>query len=122
APGEGLTAKVREVLPLVEMRSDFRLSLRQLENIDRGAKDADLDPLIDAAIRLAYAEDHAVFHGYEAGGIHGMSEFLAERTLSIKDDYAEFPGTVAEAVATLQQSGVAGPYAVVLGPRCFSGV
>ena len=38
------------------------------------ASHPDLDPVRDAAVRLAEAEDKAIFHGFGAAGIQGLSE------------------------------------------------
>jgi uncharacterized linocin/CFP29 family protein len=76
----------------------------------------------DAARRLAIAEDGAVFHGDEAARVTGIAASSPHAKLPIGDDYREYPGTVARAVAILQTAGVAGPYAVALGPRCYTGV
>ena len=42
--------------------------------------------------------------------------------VDIEEDYERYPRHVARAVATLQSVGVAGPYGVALGPRCYTGV
>ena len=61
------------MLPLVEVRADFELSLEELRDFDRGAADADLAPLDMAAHQMAVAENIAVFHGWE-GAVAGISE------------------------------------------------
>lgn len=121
-PVDGTAARLREVRPLVEVRSAFTLSLEELDTVERGADDIDLDPVRDAARRAAMAEDSAVFHGYPDAGIDGVGEAGARPPLDIGDDYDEYPGTVARAVAALQQDGIAGPFAIALGPRCWRGV
>jgi uncharacterized linocin/CFP29 family protein len=63
-----------------------------------------------------------VFHGYDAAGIVGISDSTPHSPIVIRDDYNQYPGTVARAVATLQAAGIAGPYAIALGPRCYTGV
>src|SRR5262249_45126110 len=88
----------------------------------RGADDPDLDALIAAAIQIARAEDKAIFHGYAAAGIGGICERTPHKPLAIKDNYEAYPGTVAEAGRTLKMSGVGGPYAIALGPRCYTGL
>ena len=118
----GIVARIRTVQPLVEYRAEFWVELRELEAVDRGARDADLDPVRDAARRLALAEDEAVFHGNRAALITGIAEATPHARLPISDDYREYPRSVARAVAMLQTSGVAGPYALALGPRCYTGV
>lgn len=121
-PADGTAARVRDVRPLVEVRSGFELSIDELDGVDRGAEDIDLDPVREAATRAAMAEDTAVFHGYDAAGIDGVGEAGVHPLLDISDDYDEYPGTVARAVATLQGNGIGGPFAIALGPRCWRGV
>lgn len=122
APRDGITAQIRQPKPLVEFRVPFTLSRDELSAIDRGAKDADLDPVREAAYALALTEDHAIFHGYKDGEIEGICEAATERALTITEKYEDYPGVVAEAVNELQGSGVAGPYAIALGPKCYTGL
>ena len=42
--------------------------------------------------------------------------------LPIGADYNDYPGTVARAVQTLREATIGGPYAIALGPRCYTGV
>lgn len=119
---DGVRARIRDVQPLLEFRAEFELQRSELDAIDRGARDADLDPIRDAARRLALAEDTTVFHGNEGAHIAGIAAASPHQPLEISDNYGEYPSTVARAVATLQFAGVAGPYAVALGPRCYTGV
>jgi uncharacterized linocin/CFP29 family protein len=122
APAAGVNAAIRRVQPLAELRTAFEMSRSELDAVDRGAGEYDTQPVIDAARQAAMAEDAAVFHGYDAAGIAGISESTPHSPITISDDYNEYPGTVARAVAMLQAAGVAGPYAVALGPRCYTGV
>jgi uncharacterized linocin/CFP29 family protein len=118
----GLEVARRRVLPLVELRSPFTLDRAELAAADRGATDLDLDAVIDAGRAAALAEDHLVFHGYEAGGVTGMITVSPHEPVAISDDYAHYPEHVAQAVAALRAADVAGPYAIALGARCFTGV
>ena len=63
-PHEGVVGVQRRVLPLVEVRANFQLSMTELRDIDRGADDADLEALDRAAHHIAVAENKAVFHGW----------------------------------------------------------
>jgi uncharacterized linocin/CFP29 family protein len=121
-PTAGVDAAIRRMQPLAELRTPFAMSRRELEAIDRGAGDYDTQPVIDAARQAAAAEDASVFHGYDAAGIAGISESTPHSPIAISDDYDDYPGTVARAVAALQSAGIAGPFAVALGPRCYTGV
>lgn len=122
SPATGVDAAIRRLQPLVELRTPFELSRRELEAIDRGSRDYDLQAVIDAARQAAAAEDTAVFHGYGAGDIAGISQSSPHAPVVISDDYDEYPGIVARAMATLQSAGIGGPFAVALGPRCYTGV
>ena len=42
--------------------------------------------------------------------------------LKLSDDYSAYPGVVAEALNRLRTAGVGGPYAIALGPRCYTGL
>jgi uncharacterized linocin/CFP29 family protein len=122
APADGVQASLREVQPLVELRIPFELQREELEAAGRGAKDAAVDAVREAAGAAAIAEDRAVFRGFAAGGIHGIAEESAASKLTLSDDYQAYPGVVAEAVNKLHMAGVEGPYGIALGPRCYTGL
>jgi uncharacterized linocin/CFP29 family protein len=122
SPVEGVLADVRISQPLVELRTPFELSLSEVDAIDRGAPDPDLTPLQEAARLAALAEDRMVFHGYEPAHVVGLAGASPHDPLEIGDDYGDYAGIVARAVARLRRAGVGGPYAIALGPRCFTGV
>ena len=118
----GVEARLRKVQPLVELRTPFELSREELEAVARGAHDPDLDPVRRAAHEAALAEDRAVFHGFPEAGIAGLAQSSAAAKCTISEDYAAYPAVVAEAINRLRDAGVAGPYAIALGPRCYTGL
>jgi uncharacterized linocin/CFP29 family protein len=115
-------AAVRTVQPLVELRTPFVLQRAELDAIERGACDADLDPVRFAAKRAAMAEDRALVHGFAAGSITGITEASPHEPVIIGSDYDLYPSYVAAATSRLKLAGVAGPYALAIGPRCYTGV
>jgi uncharacterized linocin/CFP29 family protein len=115
-------ARLRKVLPLVELRVPFDMSLADLDDVERGAEDPDTDAVIAAARAIAIAEDRAVFHGFAAAGIQGICEAQAGEGVPIGDDYENFPAVVATALNRLRDEGVHGPYAIALGAACYKGV
>lgn len=121
-PDRLILARLRRVQPLVEFRALFEMARSELEAIDRGAKDPDFDPAIEAARQIALAEDHAIFNGYAEAGIKGITQGGSGEALSISDDYEAYPAAVAEAIGRLRDDGVDGPYAIVLSDRCFTGL
>jgi len=121
-PVGGVEARLRVVQALVELRVPFELEREELEAVARGASDPRLDVVREAASAAALAEDRAVFHGYPGAGIHGLMEAGAGGALTLSDDYTAYPDVVAEAISRLHGAGVAGPYAIALGPRCYTGL
>lgn len=115
-------ARSRRVQPMIELRAPFAVSRAELDAFDMGACDADLDPVMDAARSIALAEDVALFHGYPDGQIVGLAEASPHAPVAISTDYDRYPKFVAQAMARLTESGVEGPYAIALGPRCYTGV
>ena len=122
APADRVEATRRQTRPLIELRSYFELSREEMDAVERGAEDPELQPLIDAASRIAYAEDTAIFHGYAAGGIDGIDQASAHPILPIPDDYQQYPHSIAEATRMLRLAGVDGPYALAMGPRYYAGL
>jgi len=121
-PGEGVSAKARKVLPLVELRAEFSLSRSELANLDRGSLDADLASLNEAVRRIALAENVAVFHGYAEAGMEGIAQASPHPAVALGQDFDSYPGHVARAVERLRSEGIGGPYGLALGPECYTGV
>jgi uncharacterized linocin/CFP29 family protein len=119
---EGAVTRVRTSLPLIELRVPFEVAREELDAIGRGARDADLDPVRNAARAAAIAEDRAIFQGYKPAGIEGIFEASAKQSLAIPAKYDAYPDVVAEATHRLRSEGVSGPYGIALGPRCYTGL
>jgi len=119
---EGVVARIRLVQPLTEMRVPFELSRVELDSIGRGATDADLNPVRNAARAAAVAEDRAVFQGYASAGIEGIFAASGAQRLTIPNSFELYPDVVAEATHRLRSEGVNGPYGIALGPRCYTGL
>jgi uncharacterized linocin/CFP29 family protein len=120
-PSCSIQARLREVQPLVEFTAPFEVLRSEIDAIDRGAKDPDLDSVIAAARQIAIAENAAVFHGYPAAHIRGMGQVeKGAKGLSIGDDYGTYPAAITSAVNRLRDGGVEGPYAVVLSESGYA--
>lgn len=121
-PTGGVSAARRQVLPLVHLETDIEMSREEIDAVERGAEDPNVDSVKAAASRIAHAEDAAVFHGYGPGGIRGISECSPHKPIAIPDKYEHYPDIVAEAIRTLHVAGIDGPYALALGTRCYEGL
>jgi uncharacterized linocin/CFP29 family protein len=122
APGEGLEAAQRRVLPLVELRAPFSISRDELRAADRGAEDVDFEALDKAAHRIAVAENRAVFHGWASAAITGVAEASSHDAIALGEDCARYPRHVAMAIEELLCAGVGGPYGLALGPDAHTRV
>ena len=121
-PVEGVDARRRRVLPLVETRAWFSLSRAELELVDKGAVDVDLDPLDDAARRIALAENTAIFNGWPQAAITGIAEASPYDALPLTDDMNACPDQVAAAVEILMSNGIEGPFGLALAPDVYKRV
>ena len=120
APQDGVIARQRVVMPMVELRVPFELSREAIDAVERGADDADWQPAKDAAEQLAYAEDRAIFLGYAAAGIEGVREGTSNPVLTLPAQAADYPDVIAAALKQLKLAGVDGPYAAVLGAEAYT--
>ena len=109
-------------MPLVELRAEFTLSRRELEDADRGARDLDLSALDEAAAVLARAENRAVFHGYADAGIHGLVEVGTHDSISLESDPNRYPAEIARAVDVLREAGIGGPYGLAIAPEIYTAI
>jgi uncharacterized linocin/CFP29 family protein len=119
-PEDGILARQREVKPLVEFRVPFELDRQQIDDVERGANDSDWQPAKDAAQKIAYAEDRAIFEGYAAAGIVGVRQGTSNPIMTLPADVREYPDVIAEALSQLRLVGVNGPYSVVLGANAYT--
>jgi uncharacterized linocin/CFP29 family protein len=115
-PLTGVSHAVRDVLPLIEVRSPIVLAILELDYAERGATDLDLDPVIATAERVARAEDEAVFHGFAPGNISGIVQASPHAPIDVNSNI-EWPRAVSRAKEALRLAGVDGPYALALGPK-----
>ncbi|MGW4633181.1 family 1 encapsulin nanocompartment shell protein [Nocardia sp. NPDC004415] len=122
APGDGVQARQRLVAPLVELRVPFTLSRLELDDIERGAQDADLDPVKDAAKKIAFAEDRAIFEGYAAAQITGIRAAASNASIAVPSDVLATPEAIAQALTELRLAGVDGPYSVLLSADLYTEV
>ena len=115
APGDGILARQRVVMPAVEFRVPCDLSRQEIDDVERGAEDSDWQPAKDAAKTLAFAEDRAIFHGYPDADIQGIREATSNPIQALPMDVRDYPDAIAQALSQLRLVGVNGPYSVLLG-------
>ncbi len=122
--GEGRLKEVKEadaifysnydVKPLTEVRVEFELDRKELDNILRGAKDPDLTPLEEAMKKLALFEEKAVYYGLEDVGIEGLAK-AGKKAIPLGKDRDSIVNAIAKGVAQLKEAYVNKPYSLIVG-------
>jgi uncharacterized linocin/CFP29 family protein len=120
APAEGVIAHLRVSQPLVRLRVPFTVSRQDVDDVERGAQDADWQPVKDAAMQIAFAEDRAIFNGYGAAGITGIRESSSNSAIPLPAAATDYPNAVSQAVSSLRLAGVGGPYSLLLSADAYT--
>src|SRR5580692_4772408 len=102
ASKDGILARQREVKALVELRCPFELDRQMVDDVERGADDSDWQPVKDAARQIAFAEDSAIFEGYDAAGIQGIRQGTSNPKMPLPADVREYPDAIAHALSQLR--------------------
>jgi uncharacterized linocin/CFP29 family protein len=122
APTDGITAGLYAWRPVVELRVPFTLDRAQIDSVERGALAPDWQPVKDAAKRIAFAEDRAVFDGYPAAQITGIRQLSSNPALTLPSEVRDYPDVISRAVSELLLAGVAGPYSLLLSADAWTAV
>jgi uncharacterized linocin/CFP29 family protein len=117
---DGVRALVRRVQPLAEVRVPFTVSRAEVDDVQRGAADPDLDDLARAARVAAEIENRAIFHGWPAAQVEGITEVSPYPSLALGTDCLKWPGIVARAVDALRRNGIGGPYSLLVSPDLYT--
>ena len=119
-PKDDVKYGIHQVRPLIETRIPFELDIWELDNIIRGAQDIELQPVIDAARKIALFEENAVYNGFKEGMITGISESVEHETLPVTDSPRGFLEALFKGVTVLTHASVSGPYALVVNPAIWA--
>lgn len=122
SPGDGVIAHLRDSRPLVRLRVPFTITREAIDDVERGSQDSDWDPVKDAAKKLAFAEDRAIFEGYAEANIQGIRAASSNPGLALPEDPRGYPDVIAQALSELRLAGVDGPYSVLLSADAYTKV
>lgn len=120
SPGEDILARQRQVMRLVELRVPFELTREAIDDVERGSDDSDWQPAKDAARKIAFAEDRAIFNGYTEAGIQGLRQGTSNPAMTLPADVRAYPDAFAQALSQLRLAGVNGPYSILLGAKAYT--
>lgn len=118
---DGATVRygVHQVLPLVETRSDFSLPLWELDNLERGAKDLQLDAVVKSSREIAIFEEKAIYEGFAPGAIVGLKQAVKKKSIKISLEMNAVVDAVSEAQTQMQKDGVGGSANLVVSPSLW---
>jgi uncharacterized linocin/CFP29 family protein len=122
APADGVIAHLRTSQPLVRLRVPFTVARRDVDDVERGAQDSDWQPVKDAAKKIAFAEDRAVFEGYAAAGITGIRASSSNSPITLPAEVRNYPDAISQAVTALRLAGVGGPFSLLLSADIYTTV
>ncbi|HEY5877943.1 MAG TPA: family 1 encapsulin nanocompartment shell protein [Nakamurella sp.] len=121
-PTDGVQVRERLVQPIIELRVPFLVARAAVDDVERGALDSDWQPVKDAAIQIALAEDRMIFHGWAAAGISGIGPSSSNPAQPLPADVGDLPDSVAHALSMLRLAGVDGPYSLLLSAELYTAV
>ncbi len=114
---DGVRHGIYRVLPLIEFRVSFELNTWELDNIERGADDVNLDPVTEAARKAADYEDRIIFQGYKDAGVLGIAEAGAHDAVNFGASDQEMLEAISTAIMRFQDELVTGPYVLIAGAK-----
>lgn len=108
-----------KVRPLTEARIEFSMMRWELDNVIRGAKDVDYEPLEEAAKELARFEEEAVYNGLEEAIISGLSNEAEGETIKLGENPVEVLDAITQGVIKLRDGYAEGPYTLIASPDVY---
>lgn len=114
---ENVSYGIREVRPLIEVRKLFELDVGELDNLSRGARDINLEPLEKAARQVADFEEKMVYKGLTPAGIKGLEESSSHPVASLPENPGDILKFIGSQVNRLRKNGVEGPYSLVVNDQ-----
>lgn len=107
-----------QVLPLTETRVEFEMDRWELDNIARGAKDIDYEPLEKAMKKIALFEEKAVYNGFEDSIIKGLKDYVST-AIPFGNDPTSIMESITKGLIQMKKAFVPGPYSLVVSEEAF---
>lgn len=98
-----------KVLPLTESRIEFEMDRWELDNIERGARDVDYEPLEKAAEKIALFEEKVVFETLE--------KFSKE--IPLGKDFESIMDAISKGIIQLRKAYQKGPFNLVVNEEVY---
>ncbi|OLS01486.1 family 1 encapsulin nanocompartment shell protein [Tissierella creatinophila] len=108
-----------QVVPLTEIRIEFEMDRWELDNVERGAKDVDYEPLEKAMENAALFEEKAIFNGLDKAIIQGLDGEKSQGTLTLGSSVNEIMDALTQGIIKLRKAYVKAPYTLVVSPEAY---
>ncbi|HZK00359.1 MAG TPA: family 1 encapsulin nanocompartment shell protein [Tissierellaceae bacterium] len=115
---EGVEYGSYQVAPLTETRVEFELDRIELDNVLRGAKDVDYEPLEEAMKKIALFEENAIYNGLE-NSIKGLNEYV-EDDIAFGDNPNAIIKSITKGLIQLRKAFEQGPYTLVVNEEAYT--
>ncbi len=115
---KNVDAGLYEAKSLMETRVTFELSKWELDNLDRGVDDVELDALEEAVKHLAEFEEDVLYNGNKNAMIKGLKP-LAETKIDLKDDPQALLAGINEGMLALKHAFALPPHNLVVGEKLY---
>lgn len=110
---------IHQVQPMIEIRMPFELDVWELDNLERGAEDIDLDNLVVAAKKAAKFEEEAIYKGFAKANVKGLLNSSEHKKLKLNKNKSNFIELISQALLSFNQESITGPFNLVVGTELF---
>ena len=117
---DGVKVGRYQIKPLVESHISFLLNRWDMDNIVRGARDIDLDPLENAAEKIALFEEEAIYNGNEMCDIKGILGSAVWEPIDFGKSSSDIIPALIKAIDKMKEVYQQGPYTLVVSQEAWS--
>ncbi|WP_223375768.1 family 1 encapsulin nanocompartment shell protein [Schnuerera sp. xch1] len=107
------------VIPLTEARVEFEMDRWELDNILRGAKDINYEPLEEAAKKIALFEENTIYNGSEKLNVKGLIKSAEVQPLDFGNDAESIMNAITKGVIKLREVYQEGPFTLIVGEEAY---
>ena len=108
-----------KVQPLIESRIEFEMNRWELDNVQRGAKDVDYEPLEKAAEEIAKFEDNAIYNGLANGMIQGLRNSMEFKAIPFGKSANKIMESITEGIIKLRKAYAHGSFTLIVGEEAY---
>lgn len=106
--------------PFTETRVEFELNRWELDNIERGAEDIELDALEEACEKIARFEDALVYNGLEEAGVEGLKDVCEYEITEFGENARDIRRNISIAVSRLKENYAHPPFDLVVSQEVLA--